>query len=289
MTQSVTAGVDGSRESLTAAAWAAGEARRRELPLRLVYAWDWQPQVYGVLADPATHRACADEVLAKTAALVRKQNPDVEVTAERADGPPAAVLSAEAGRSAVLALGSRGLGGLAGFLVGSVSQATLARAERPVVVVRGDDEDTSLPAPEADVVLGLDLQEPHDDVIAYAFESAERQHARLRIVHGVTPPAVFGDYSAVRDPGVRERLLAVAGETLTSYLAPWKDKFPRQPVVQQVEMGRPAGVLLDASSGASLVVVGRRISRIPLGPRIGAVTHAALHHCRGPVAVVPHA
>lgn len=40
MLNPVVAGLDGSRESLTAAGWAAREALRRGLPLRLVYAWE---------------------------------------------------------------------------------------------------------------------------------------------------------------------------------------------------------------------------------------------------------
>ncbi|MFC4466919.1 universal stress protein, partial [Streptomyces xiangluensis] len=46
--------------------------------------------------------------------------------------------------------------------------------------------------------------------------------------------------------------------------------------------------LVDVSSGASLVVVGRRIRRNPFGTHIGPVTHAVLHHATAPVAVVAH-
>ena len=50
----------------------------------------------------------------------------------------------------------------------------------------------------------------------------------------------------------------------------------------------PANLLVAASREASLVVVGRRVRRNPLGAHIGPVTHAVLHHSTAPVAVVPH-
>lgn len=50
----------------------------------------------------------------------------------------------------------------------------------------------------------------------------------------------------------------------------------------------PANHLVDASRKASLVVVGRKIRRSPIGAHIGPVTHAVLHHSTAPVAVVAH-
>lgn len=52
--------------------------------------------------------------------------------------------------------------------------------------------------------------------------------------------------------------------------------------------GKAAHHLVDASREASLVVVGRRVRRSPVGAHIGPVTHAVLHHACAPAAVVPH-
>lgn len=49
-----------------------------------------------------------------------------------------------------------------------------------------------------------------------------------------------------------------------------------------------AEVLLGAASQAGLMVVGRLINRPAVGPRLGHVAHALLHHAACPVAVVPH-
>jgi nucleotide-binding universal stress UspA family protein len=52
--------------------------------------------------------------------------------------------------------------------------------------------------------------------------------------------------------------------------------------------GPAAEHIVEASHQASLVVVGRRVRRSPLGAHIGSVTHAVLHHAAAPVAVVAH-
>lgn len=75
---------------------------------------------------------------------------------------------------------------------------------------------------------------------------------------------------------------------LTRVLLPWRQKYPSVKVIEVSRSGSPAGHLVDVSHDASLVVVGRRIRRNPLGVHVGAVTHAVLHHATAPVAVVAH-
>jgi nucleotide-binding universal stress UspA family protein len=71
-------------------------------------------------------------------------------------------------------------------------------------------------------------------------------------------------------------------------LKPWQVKFPDVDVTEVCRWGSPAHHLVDASREASLVVVGRRIRRSPVGTHIGPVTHAVLHHSAAPVAVIAH-
>ena len=54
-----------------------------------------------------------------------------------------------------------------------------------------------------------------------------------------------------------------------------------------IGLGRQLKAELDAPPPV-LLVVGRRIRPARLGPHIGPVTHAVLHHARCPVAIVPH-
>jgi nucleotide-binding universal stress UspA family protein len=77
-------------------------------------------------------------------------------------------------------------------------------------------------------------------------------------------------------------------KALSDALAPWRERYPEVPVIEHVELGSGGQVLLSVASDAGLMVVGRRERQGPLGPRIGSVAHAVLHHAPSPVAVVPH-
>ncbi|WP_189183816.1 universal stress protein [Streptomyces albiflavescens] len=295
----VVAGIDGSAESLAAAEWAAREAVRRECPLRLVHAWNWSPRSADGATDNAAQRHLARRVLHQAEGRVQGAHPGVRLYEEQVEGPATAALLNAAEQAELLVLGSRGLTGLSGFLVGSVALGVVAKATRPVVLVRAgeDQEDEHLPADDGstsmrtgyrDVVLGIDLGDPCDEVIEFAFEAARLRHARLRVIHAWQPSSPVslgpGDIGLVRPPQ-RE------GEWegfLKAVLQIWRDKHPEVDVVESVSEGKASTAVIRAASGASLLVVGRRTTERPVGRRIGPVAHAAIHHVSCPVAVVPH-
>ncbi|MFE0330605.1 universal stress protein, partial [Streptomyces sp. NPDC058960] len=125
--------------------------------------------------------------------------------------------------------------------------------------------------------------------LALAFETAAARGAAVRVVRAWSLPPVFA-YS----PGSLKLLDEAGGleqferKALDEALRPWRDRYPDVPVTEHVEMGSAAQVLLSAAGDAQLVVVGRRATRA-VGPRIGSVAHALLHHAPCPVAVVPPA
>ncbi|MDW4909312.1 universal stress protein [Streptomyces sp. ADMS] len=303
MVRQVTAGVDGSTESLAAAHWAAREALRRGASLRLVHAWTWHPRPSSSVPAEASEGDWAERTLDQAVMSVRAAHPGVRIVDRLVSGSAVATLLAAAEESELLVLGSRGLGGIAGFLVGSVSQRAVARSPRPVVLVRAGETaaDEHLPAPDGvspeeipglpyrDVVLGLDIRRPCDELIEFAFEAARRSGAALHVIHAFTfsvPSADGADLRAVTDAG--PELLAAQERAVLATLRPWCEKYPEVSVTATVSEGRAATALVRASSGASLVVVGRRVRNGHLGTHIGPVTHAALHHVGCPVAVVPH-
>ncbi|MFC4463527.1 universal stress protein [Streptomyces xiangluensis] len=295
----VIAGVDGSAESLAAAAWAAREAERRDRALRLVHVRNWSPRSAEGEYAGGVQRSQARRVLRQAEEHVREACPGVRVHDEQMEGPATQALLRAAERADVLVLGSRGLSGLAGFLVGSVALGVVARATRPVVLVRAGEEaaDEHLPAEDGsasirtgyrDVVLGIDLDEACDEVIEFAFEAARLRRARLRVVHAWQAPLPIGlgpgEIGLMNDPQRAEEWQGF----LSAVLQVWRDKYPEIEVAETVAEGRARSVLVRAATGASLLVVGHRIAEGPLGPRTGPVTHAAIHHVGCPVAVVPH-
>ncbi|WP_031061071.1 universal stress protein, partial [Streptomyces sp. NRRL F-5527] len=180
MESPVVVGVDGSAESLAAAEWAAREAARRGVALRLLHVRGRHPgQGGGTDTATTVDRRLAPRVLERAAERVHAVLPDVRVHEVQADGPAAVALVRAAEDADPLVLGSRGLGRVAGLLTGSVSLGVVARATRPVVLVRPDAGGDA----RRDVVVGVDVIGTCDELLAYAFEAARRHRARLRALH----------------------------------------------------------------------------------------------------------
>jgi len=136
----IVVGVDGSEASMRALEWAADEARRRHAHLRVVHAW-LEVFVDGYFVAPAVYEreaveAAARETLDKAVASVPDGSPAIDVEPVLVHGQPAAVLLDEAEHADLVVVGSRGHGGFAGLLLGSVSQRVVHHAPCPVVVVR---------------------------------------------------------------------------------------------------------------------------------------------------------
>nr|WP_248001830.1 universal stress protein [Streptomyces sp. RPA4-2] len=195
-TRSITVGIDGSPTSLDAADWAAREARRRRLPLRLLHAGTGSA-VSGRVPDVDVPAGRTRTALDRAAIQLSYAHPALDIIARRTGTPAVQALLAAAADTETLVVGSRGSTGFAGFEVGSVALAVTARAARPVVVVRAGElpEDERTPvtdgsppdsAPYLPVVLGLDVDRPADDLIRYAFDTAAFRSAPLHVVHAWT-------------------------------------------------------------------------------------------------------
>lgn len=139
----VVVGVDGSEHSRAALRWAAGEAALRGARLKIVCAWSY-PYVAAagaltpVLADWEGQRGDAQVALESAVAEVAAGHEGLEVETVVVAGAAARVLLDAAEGADLLVVGSRGHGGFAGLLLGSVGQQCVSHAPCPVVVVRGE-------------------------------------------------------------------------------------------------------------------------------------------------------
>ncbi|MET9907585.1 universal stress protein [Streptomyces sp. NPDC006476] len=290
MTRPITAGVDGTEESLAALDWAAREAVRRGLALRVVQAWRFEPYDAIDAADRQTQAGWVRDALGEAAKAVTARHTGLDVSTEVLEGETVDTLVAAAADAEMLVLGSRGYGPVVGFLLGSVGQQVIAETARPVVLVRADDRPTAEAAGREIVVGQQGEAEDSAEALRFAFETAAARGAGVRVVRAWTLPPVFA-YS----PGSMHLLDEAGGlepfekKALAAAVAPWRERFPDVPVVEHVEMGSAAQVLLSVAARAQLMVVGRRAHRTAVGARIGSVAHGVLHHAGCPVAVVPHA
>ncbi|WP_405653295.1 universal stress protein [Streptomyces sp. NBC_00019] len=295
MVRTVVTGLDGSDESRAAAEWAAREAELRGLPLKLLHVGEPVPELLAQapLLGAETLQYWSETVPRDAAEGLRLRHPGLEIVEEQRRGGPVEILLEEAEDAELLALGSRGLSGIGGFLVGSVGLAVVAHAERPVVLVRADEhptEDAVMPSDAArhrPVVLGLDVAGPDDSLIEFAFDAAVRRSTALRVVYGWNLPPYY-TYGLSADLNLHDEITRGQATALAAALAPWLEKYPAVEVIGESRCGNAADHLVGASREASLVIVGRRIRHSPLGAHIGPVTHAVLHHASAPVAVVAH-
>jgi nucleotide-binding universal stress UspA family protein len=140
----IVVGVDHSAGAEEALRFAFEEAQLRQATLRAVHAWQFgyigasslEGSVPVLGAGPDEHRGAAAAVLDAMVRQAIRDAGDVEIERRIVEGPAAAVLVEESRGADLLVVGSRGHGGFAQLLLGSVSQQCAHHAECPVVIVR---------------------------------------------------------------------------------------------------------------------------------------------------------
>ncbi|MEU4410961.1 universal stress protein [Streptosporangium sp. NPDC023963] len=281
MSDPVIVGTDGSAAASAAVEWAADDAARMRAPLRIVFALNLLPYDIPKFSapeweDPLTRNA--ERVLAEAEALVRERRPEVEVTTQTIQGAPPVVLRDQAAGATEIVVGSRGLGGFAEAVLGSVSMHVAGHARGPVVVVHSGPRTV-----HGEIVVGIDDSPQCDPALAYAFEQASLRNATLRALYAWQAPVHAYAPEIVYDMDeIRRAQHQVAADKLTS----WQQTYPQVKVIEDVRCGHPVEVLTAASKEADLVVVGSH-GRGALGSlALGSVSRGVLHHARGTVAVV---
>ena len=274
MNRPVVVGVDGSPPSLVAAEHAAQEAVWRSRPLHLVHGY-LHPLGYGVPINPYEVGLPAPsedgrKMLEQTTTELVDRWPSLTVEVRQVAGGPGATLVEESRRAELVVVGSRGLGGFAGLLLGSVGTQVAAHGHCPVLVVRPPDRPLPTDGP---VLVGVDGSESAELAVGHAAEEAVRRGGALLLVHVSGERDVDG-----------EQLLAMAA-------AATRGSHPGLTVEERVITGRKADeALIEASEQAALVVVGSRGRGGFAGLLLGSVSQALVHHSRCPVLVAhPHA
>lgn len=140
--QRIVVGVDGSEHSKAALRWAVGQARLTGASVDAVTAWRY-PTTYGLatIVPDIDMPGEATQMLSDSLAKVVGDAPGAEVRQLVSEGPPAAVLLGAAKDADLLVVGSRGQGGFASAVLGSVSLACVLNSPCPVLVFRGGDKD----------------------------------------------------------------------------------------------------------------------------------------------------
>ncbi|MFF4054850.1 universal stress protein [Streptomyces sp. NPDC001668] len=291
MERVLTVGLDGSPESLAAAHWAADEAQRRKLTLRLLHAWPLLAPEPTAVPSEIDQNYWAKRLVHNAQTELQAHHPGLTVVGNLVADDAQDALIRAASESEMLVLGSRGLTPVESYFLGDISMLVVARAGRPVVLVRADKKRAEGPStPESGaadaVVVGLKLHGPCDDLLAFAFTTAAARGVPLRAVHGrAIPIHAYAPWGV--DHTVTQEIIQDAQKHLSQALRAWRKKFPGVAVTDTIHLESPARVVVASAEGAELLVIGRR-NHPALASRLGPVAQAAVHHARCPVAVIPH-
>jgi nucleotide-binding universal stress UspA family protein len=267
---------DGSPDAQTALTWAIRTALLTDQPVAAVIATaadDLMPQRSLLWGDHLEEvRASAERALGE--ALLR------DASVELRAGPAVPVLLDASSEAALLVVGSRGHGQVAGLVAGSVSQHLARHASCPVVVARP----VAHPAASR-IVVGVDGSGGSDAALEFACRRAELTGEDVVVVHGWRDgsatgttrrevPAQFMERISEEERQLGEAVAGVQGEHPDVHLVP-----EAIPVVAW-------RALADASSAATLLVVGSRGRGAFTGMLLGSVSQQVLQHAQCPVAVV---
>lgn len=283
--------VDGSDASKTAAKWAANTAVKRGIPLRLVSSYSMPQFLYaeGMVPPQELYEDLEAETLEKIEEAKKVAVdfvPDVDVSHQIEEGSPIDMLLDLSEQCTMIVMGSRGLGGLSGMVMDSVSAAVVSHASCPVVVVREDNHVTE-ETKYGPVVVGVDGSGVSQKAIENAFKEADARGAELIAVHtwmDMQVQASLAGLSAAQQQWqvVEEEQNALLGHRL----AGWQERFPDVKVTKVVTRDRPVRALADASEGAQLLVVGSHGRGGFKGMLLGSTSRALLQAAPCPMMVV---
>jgi nucleotide-binding universal stress UspA family protein len=269
----VVVGYDGSDGSRRAVLWAAHHAAKGGVALVVVHCWVWPffTENLGPVADVRDSglQRAAERTAAEGLDLAKGAEPDVQVSVRLITGFPSEVLTRLSVEASLLVTGTRGLGGFAGLLVGSVSLHLAAAASCPVAVVRVDRPE------DGDVLVAVDGSPESDRAVVAAAALAKTLHAPLRVLH-VRP---YSRHTLTRlpdpehDPVIQRALNLLPADTDLTVI---EDSFAEPSV---------PGVIVHHARSAACVVLGAKGTNT-LGARLGSAVHAVLHHAEGNVLIV---
>lgn len=288
----IVVGIDGSDESRRALLWAihlgevddaAVEAVMvRHLPMAGGYQWVYLAA--GIDPLEATRRKLSDTVIRTVGAAAAEG-----VTLRVVEGSPAAELVSRSDRAAFLVLGSRGHGGFANLLLGSVGAKCVEHAACPVLIVhRSPPPDrAAMTAGEptySRVVVGVDGSSSSRRALECAGRYARLAGAHVEAIFTWEPPEMFGVRLGYVPEGWNPQ------EEMDKHLSEIVDEVfgAHRPTDLRLiaEEGHAAQTLLRRSHGATMLVVGSR-GHTGLGNlAMGSVSAKCAEHARCAVLVV---
>jgi len=283
----VVAGVDGSDHGREALRFALSEAALRGARVTAVRAWSIPPlTTTGVGIMPAyqvVRDGLAEGTAAELAQSVEEASSEASVEVEVVQGDAAGALVERSAGAALVVVGSRGRGSVAGPLLGSVSQGVLHHAQCPVAVVHKAER-----ALGSRVVVGVDGSPGASGAIQWAFAEAKLRSVPVHAVSAYEEPwtlAAAGFSSAEIALEYRNALAGDAGRVVEEVRAAAPEGVE---VTGEVVLASAGRALVDIA-GDELLVVGSRGRGGFKSLLLGSVSLHCAANARGVAVVVREA
>ena len=269
----VVVAVDGSDAAKNAVRWAANTASKRGVPLRIASSYTMPQFLYAEGMVPP--QELFDELQAETMSIVEEAkkiaeevNPDLKIAYTIAEGTPIDMLLELSETNKMIVMGSRGLGGLSGMVMGSVSAAVVSHAHCPVVV-------------------GVDGSDVSQQATEFAFAEADARGAKIEAIHTWIDMQVQASLAGLA--AAQQEWKVVEEEQtqlLQERLAPLLEQYPNVDVDMVIARDRPIRALVDAAKHAQLLVVGSHGRGGFRGMLLGSTSRALLQQAPCPMVVV---
>ena len=281
----VVVAVDGSERSAGAVRYAVREARVRGCAVRLVHVvptslpegglWPAAPR------DVEDLRTSGERILEKAVAEARRGASDVRFESLLGRGTRVTELSAAAAAGDLLVIGRETRRGTERLVAGTTTAGVVARAAAPVTVVPADWRERE----RGRIVVGIKSVVTDGELLARAYSMASARHSTLRLVHVIGVPELAADIG-ITDIHAGEAVRS-GRQLLETAARDWRDVFPDVAVELTVIEGRPADLLVDASTDADLLMLARPHRDLRHPVRLGRTPRAVLAVSDTPVEVVP--
>lgn len=307
-TGAVVVGHDGSSNSDRALETAIRYAVAFGAPLIVVRTWALDahaPAFTRIMSGASSFRDISASVrtaLVTSCEPFMRDYPGLSVTYRVELGAAADALTHAAAKARVLVVGSRGLGGVSGLLLGSVSDRCLHEARCPVLIVHepgspkrtqrrlDEEERVALPQPGNElVVVGHDGSADSDRALELAFDYAVTVNRGLAVIRCWTidrmPQGLLWHDGHVisfteASETIREQLIADVADI--------SGRYPEVDVTFFGLLGDPGDTLVQVSQDAALLVVGSRGRGGFASLLVGSVSAHCAHRATCPTLIVPH-
>ncbi len=229
----IVVGIDGSQAAINAAKWAMSEAISRNVPLRLIHAIPDRPA--DETGDDSMEVGYAQASLRDADAALQATGKPVKVECDIMRGSPEGILVDESRSSAMVCVGSVGIGRIARKLLGSTADAVARKAQCPVAIIRSDGQ-----RPEPGwVAVVVDDSTANDAVLEHGFREARLRRA---------PILALGVW--------RWGLGEIPYRQLEQRLGRWVSRYPEVHVMPAAARRGPAEFLAHTEESVQLTVVG---------------------------------